>query len=221
MTPADLFPLGLFAALLGYEWALWRFASDRVARGYRNMWLAYAGRVALLVAYATLTGADLVRYLVEDVPGGLALGALAVVAFALSWRRRWPVVAAAVRARPRDVLVWSAYVLFAVAVVEEAAFRGALLLVAGAGPLAYLGSSAAHALWHVPAYRHQWPDRWARELWKPFAASLVLGTLAIVSGSLWAPIVAHAGMDVLGNVWRFASDEVSGRGGPVPARSRP
>lgn len=209
MGPRDLAPLALVVALLTYEWLLWRFAGRAVARGYRNMVLAYIGRVVILTTYVAAFSVDLPRYLVADATGGILLALLVILPALVAFRHRFIPVVKAVRTRMRDVAVWAAYVTFAVALVEELIFRGALLLAVGADPLAYFGSAAATAVWHVPYYLRQWPDRWRSMLWQPFASSLVLGTTAIVSGSLWAPILLHAASDIVGNLWRFAPPSVS------------
>lgn len=207
-------PVLFFAALMVYEVLLWRLVGKRIWRaGYVMPIAAYAGRALLLVAYLRYTGTDLTRYLAEDVVGGAALGALAIAAMILAWRRQLGAVPRAVRAKPGEIAVWGAYVLVAVAVVEEAIFRGALFLAVGGGPLAYAGSSAAHALWHAPTYRAQWPGRWQRELVKPLVASLLMATLAVVSGSLWAPILAHAAMDILGNIGHHAPSKATAPAG--------
>lgn len=209
-------PLLLFAALLLFDslyW--WPLAPQRLALG---RWLRaispltfylvpvpYLIRAALLGAYIALTGAPVLDGLTSDLPAGLGLGvALTVVQtpFLLRHPAAWPR-----DGRERlEVGLFLGYAVFAIALVEEKVFRGALLLAVGGGWRALLGSSVAMAAWHLPYYvttlHVTRPSDLARSLTLITAVSLVFGLAVLATGSLWASIIPHGLGDFVGHLPR-------------------
>jgi len=209
-------PASLFAAMLATEviyW--WLLARPRLALEDRLRQISpltfylvptpYLIRFMIIAAYIAITGAPVLAGLVANLPAGLAVGiALAGAQLPILIRvpPAWP---AAPRER-LEVVIFLGYALFAIALVEELIFRGALLLALGDGLVALVGSSVAMAAWHVPYYVTTLGvtrlDRLARSMALITTVSLVFGVAVTATGSLWSSIIPHGSGDFLGHLPR-------------------
>ena len=96
------------------------------------------------------------------------------------------------------------------ALAEEVLFRGvvwALLASIGGTPFALIGSSVAFGLWHVVVSAHQAKRldtpmaRWiAGSVVATFAAGMGFGLIRLLTGSVWAPAVVHATINLVGSI---------------------
>lgn len=148
--------------------------------GSRPAGLAFAAALLLLIA---ASGWRPARPHASPVLIGL-LGACVPVALP-TWRE-WTGAAPALLVPAGSFLPW-AIAVSAVAVAEEAFFRGALFDLVdrmGGAVVAVVVTAAAFALIHVPLYGWQ-------ALPLDVAVGLWLGGLRLVSGSVAAPAVAH------------------------------
>ena len=214
-------PAALAAALFLFEVLYWTFLSGQrralerrlTAISPRTFYLVpvpYLARVAILVVYMTLTGAPVLRGLIDNAGWGIATGFALTACQMLVMLRRVPRLPGP--AERGEVVLFLGYTLIVIALVEETIFRGALLLAVGDGWVALLASSAAMAAWHIPYYvsvLH--PPAMARSLVLVFVVSLLFGVAVIATGSLWASILPHGLGDFAGWV---------GRRGRAPDRPR-
>ncbi len=208
-TTELLAPIALFATLLTLEVVYWVILA--LPRRRMERWLTaispltfylvpvvYLVRLVLLLAYVAITGLPVFDGLTANLGVGLAVGAALAIAEALGLvrrRSRWP------RGRDEriDLGLFFLYTFFVVALIEEAIFRGALMLAIGDGWMALLGSSAAMAVWHIPYYATALkpPQLW-RSVALVIGVSIVFGVAVISTGSLWASIIPHGAGDFLG-----------------------
>jgi uncharacterized protein len=109
------------------------------------------------------------------------------------------------------------------ALAEEVLFRGVvwvLLASIGGTTFALVGPSVAFAMWHVVVSAHQAhrletpAARWiAGSVAATFGAGLAFGMLRLVTGGVWAPVILHATINVVGSVGaRVAGRTVYERG---------
>ncbi|MDX1657465.1 MAG: CPBP family intramembrane glutamic endopeptidase [Nitriliruptorales bacterium] len=213
--------LALAVALVAYNLATNRDESTDAAYLLRNL---AAGGVLLLLARAAGLGLDDLGLAPEELDDGWRWGRLAVVGVAVAsavagaLATRVPLLSRLLSDRradlPLDRLVFHVLVRipFGTAAFEELAFRGVLLgafaLSWGEG-WAVAASSVAFGLWHVgPAgltariNGREDPDQVRKEVVTAVAVTTLggigFGLLRLGSGSLLAPVLAHASINAFG-----------------------
>lgn len=183
-----------------------------------------AAAVLVLVARGAGLGWSVLGLAVDDLPAGLRWGWLAVLVVAVGMAAvaagagRVEAVARLLADRradlPPEELAFQAFVRIPIgtALFEEVAFRGVLLgafLATTATATAVAASSVVFGLWHVvPTLRTldingvEDPDaRWrgvAGAVVATTVAGAVLAGLRLVSGSVLAPVLAHAAVNSFG-----------------------
>jgi len=219
-----LWPLALALALVAYN----TFLPLLACRFHERVYVPLNGTLALLLVVGArwglgvsweglgLGGRGLLPGIGWGVAVGLALGGPAVLG---AWL--FPKVARLVRGfAPPDIPPTTRALLYhlllripvGTALFEEVAFRGVLygLLLQWGGTLwALLGSSAAFSLWHIGPIllrMQHWEVggvwgtslHWIGGLGGTFLGGLLLGGMRWATGSLAAPLLAHALLNTLG-----------------------
>jgi len=177
-----------FLVLLAFE-----LVRRRAPPAFRHPMYVYLGRGAIAAAFFAASGVDPLAWFTRDAASGIVIGIVLGAALVLLRRDEARALAAAAPA----MLVQAAYLALVVAAVEELIFRGAFVLVAAVTPLAAvlasLGSAVAYAIWRAVAWRERDP----RVVVITFIASVGLGLVTALAGSLWPGLIAHAALVLL------------------------
>ena len=143
-----LFEITYWGLLSGPRRALERRLTNISPRTFYLVPIPYLARVAILAAYVALTGAPVLRGLIDNAGWGIATGLALAACQMLVMLRRVPRLPEP--AERGEVVLFLGYALIVIALVEETIFRGALLLAVGDGWVALVASSAAMAASHIP-----------------------------------------------------------------------
>ncbi len=169
--------------------------------------------------------------LVEAIP--FALGALAILALAVTLFRFFPALARPLKDRRIAAMDKKQFVGYtalriplSTAFVEELVFRGLIWFVfeAVVGPgWTLLATSVAFGLWHVVVAARQAQDRgevmvtWVTGTVIVTAlAGLGFGWLRMVTGGIWAPFVAHSVVNIIGSIGARSAARVGDRDSAQP-----